>query len=285
MTTTARGLLTLAAVIVLVIGCQRGLTTPEPTASPSVAPGVASEIITPGVLTVCSDLRLPPQDIFLDGQPMGSDIDLARELTDRLGLRLNVLNTPRSSIGQSLGSGRCDIAISALRSASADAAGMMLIPYLRVRQSLLIARSRAGTITGPQDLCGRTIEVMEGSEEEAVLAGTGSHSGRGLSAACAQAGKRPIVVAAGKSDTDAAQSVIHGGADGFFVDSALAGWELATWSDELTRVDGVTSLVEDEGIAVADGKDGLRASLTQALAALRDDGTYGRILAKWSIAN
>ena len=62
------------------------VVTPKPTPTPTPAPTQivvgslkADQLVVPGHLTVCSDMPNPPEEYFgAEGEPTGSDIDIAR---------------------------------------------------------------------------------------------------------------------------------------------------------------------------------------------------------------
>jgi ABC-type amino acid transport substrate-binding protein len=260
------------------------LPDPTPTMTP-VATVQTGTLVASGFLTVCSDLSRPPQDMINGGVPLGSDIDISREMATRLGLTLKVENIGMADIRNAVNAGNCDIAVAGIRDSSDTAKGFDLIAYLQVSQIVLLRKDNPAAIAVQNDLCGRGIAVMKGSDEEASIIGVGSYSGRGLSDACIQSGHTAIQARGFVSDSDAVSAVLSGDVDAFLADSALAGYELQQHGDTLAQVKGVTMTVDTESIVLLQGKPDLRAAIAKVLESMQRDGTYGKILAKYGIAS
>ncbi|GAB3191109.1 ABC transporter substrate-binding protein [Nesterenkonia suensis] len=101
------------------------------------------ELITPGTLTVCSDVPYPPFEYYdADGDVVGFDIDIAEGIADVLDVELDVVQTSFEGIqsGVALNAETCDLAISGM-TITEDRAGNMLFsdPYLDDNLGLLAA--------------------------------------------------------------------------------------------------------------------------------------------------
>jgi cyclohexadienyl dehydratase len=96
-----------AAVAMLGAGCSG---SPAPTSAPPPPPGLA-EIVKEGTLRVCSTGDYRPFT-YRDpqGQWSGMDIDLARNMARRLGVKLDLVPTTWGSMMADLG-GTCDVAM------------------------------------------------------------------------------------------------------------------------------------------------------------------------------
>ncbi len=271
--------------VATIAGCTPTLTKPGPTVTPTpvvtLAPG---SVVHDGDLTVCMVPGHAPQVMTSGDQLVGTDPDLARAIASRLGLALAITSTTDGQIRQQLDDGKCDVAMSAIRSGDPAAASLGTVPYLQVSQVLLQTKS-SSPVAGQNDLCGKSVGVLDGSDEQAAIAGTGSHEGRGLSEACTASGKPAITALAFNSPDSALASVIGGSVVGWLVDSPLAGFEVQQHADQLTRVDGVTMNTDTEVIVIRAGAgqaDTINA-IGLALAAMEKDGTYQRTLQKYGV--
>ena len=66
---------------------EASASAPASVAPSAVAAVPADQLIFPGKLVVCSDIPYPPQEYFdANGNPIGSDIEIATEIATRLGL-------------------------------------------------------------------------------------------------------------------------------------------------------------------------------------------------------
>lgn len=171
-----RGLGCLAVAALALGGCALPAAKgPAPAPSPSSSPLPAPEgLVTPGQLTVASDLRYPPQEsLGQDGKAAGFDIDLAGAIAAALGLRLEVVNIDTPSIvpGFAVQPRRYDMGISALPDTPGLGQTARTLDYFRAGLSILVRRGRASGIKGVNDLCGLRVGAERGSSAElAVMA-------------------------------------------------------------------------------------------------------------------
>jgi ABC-type amino acid transport substrate-binding protein len=119
-----------------------------------------------GVLHVGMDASFPPfETIAADGTLVGFDVDLARELGQRMGVEVQfVANLPYDGLYDALAVGRVDAVISALvvnPSRMADFA--YSAPYFDAGQVLVVREWETG-IEGLLDLGGRTLAVEFGTQ-------------------------------------------------------------------------------------------------------------------------
>ncbi len=74
-------------------------------------------LLTEGVFKVCSDTAYPPFE-FIDAsnKPVGFDMDMAQEIADDLGAKLEILSSPFEGIesGEALNTKQCDATISGI---------------------------------------------------------------------------------------------------------------------------------------------------------------------------
>jgi ABC-type amino acid transport substrate-binding protein len=70
---------------------------------------------------------------------------------------------------------------------------------------------------------------------------------------------------------------MSGQADALFVDSATGAYEIEWHKDHVTEIPNVTDRLVELGVAMRQGKDGLRVAVMRALDAMNADGA----LATW----
>ena len=258
--------------------------TPVPTAAPTPTPVAvvpADQLAMPGKLLICSDLPYPPQEFFDDqGNPIGSDIEIAQEIARRLGLEPQILNSFFDTIIPALTAGKCDIIASA-QNINADRLKQVdMIPFFQAGQSFVVAKGNPSGIRTRDDLCGKSVAAETSTTEVDFLNGTGDYAGQGLSAQCVKAGKAAISVRTFPKDSDALLALQGGQVDAYFADSPVAGYYVAQHG-EAFDLSGVTLDVTKEGISVAKGHEALRDAVQAALSAMIADGTYLAILTKY----
>jgi len=284
----------IGAIVALLIlaACQANNAGTSPSASTAVsqstAPSPVATVPTDqlkfaGQLVACIDIPYPPQESFDDqGNPQGSDVDIASEIASRLGLKLNVQNSVFSTIIPALTGGKCDIIISA-QNINADRLKVVdMIPYFKAGQAFVAAKGNPKNIKTKDDLCGKIVAVQEATTELDYLQGTGDYKGAGLSAGCTSSGKPAITIKTFTKDNDALLALQSGTADVYFADSPVAGFYAKQHPDQF-ELTGLTLDVAIEGISVDKSHTGIRDAVKTALLSMINDGTYTSILQKWGV--
>ncbi|MBN8205251.1 basic amino acid ABC transporter substrate-binding protein [Microbacterium esteraromaticum] len=150
----------LAAATLALTGCAGGDDAP-------VDEG-ALELVTPGTLTVCSEVPYPPFEMEDgNGGYTGFDLDLVAAIAEKLDLEVSIQDVGFDGLqsGTTLIAGTCDFGASAMtiteeRKTNLDFAD----PYYDSLQSLLV-KTDSG-ITGIDDLEGRNVAVQQGTTGE-----------------------------------------------------------------------------------------------------------------------
>ncbi|MCL4560312.1 MAG: ABC transporter substrate-binding protein [Chloroflexi bacterium] len=267
-------------------------TAPATGATP-VAQIPASDLVQAGKLLICSDIPYPPQEFFdANGNPEGLDVDIGNEIGARLGLQVVWVNSVFDTIIEAVNGHKCDIIISAMNITSDRQKKVSMIPYFEAGQAFVALKGNPDNITGPQDLCGKSVAAESGTTEVEYLQGTGDYQGKGLTQACTTAGKQPINVLVTQKDTDALQDLQAGKAVVYFTDSPVAAYYTVQHPDQFQLVGQVLQPIQ-EGIALSCGQaDCTNAPLTPvgqavetALKSMMADGTYQKILDKWNLSS
>lgn len=272
-------------------GTSPSASTGGPSVSASVAPSpVASvpddQLIQAGNLFVCIDIPYPPQEAFdANGQPIGSDPDIAAALAQRLGLKFDpghIENTVFAVIIPALLGNKCDLIISAQNINPDRLKQVDMVPYFKAGQAVVVAKGNPKGIKTKDDMCGKSIAAETGTTEVDFLQGTGDYKGAGLSESCTKAGKPAITVKTFDKDSDALLALQSGTVDGYFADSPAAGYAVDHSSGNL-ELSGVTLEEAIEGISVSKEHTALRDAVKTALLSMISDGTYAQILQKWGV--
>ena len=168
--------------------------TVAPTAAPTpVASVPADKLGQKGRLLICSDLPYPPQEFFDEnGNPVGMDVDMGKEIGARLGLKVEFVNSVFDTIVAAVLSGKCDIVISATNVTADRSKQVSMIPYFQAGQAFVALKGNPENINGPMDLCGKSAAAESGTTEVDYLQGTGDYKGNGLTQQCTKAGKKPV---------------------------------------------------------------------------------------------
>lgn len=298
----------LAAAAIVVGACSAAATpvpTPAPTPVPTIAPATAtpsptgtpapttaplptvaaSDLITPGTLTVCSDTSYPPQEnLDANHKPLGSDIDLINEIGKRLGLTVVIKPTNFNSIIPALTGGTCDIIVSAQTITADRQQQVDMIPYFAAGQSFVVLAGNPDGIKTIDDLCGKAVAAEDGTVEAMHINGTGDYKpADGLSQQCVAKGLKPITLKTFTADTQALLALQAGTVAAHFTDEPVAGYEVVNGQGKFELVAGISLERGPEGISVGKNHTGLRDAIRAALDSMLADGTYLQILTKWGV--
>lgn len=253
--------------------------SPSASASPA-AFGLEAELVTPGRLTYCANLR-PGRMGFLDGngKPAGVDIELAQEIARRLGLEAEMRETPFEALIDAVAGGLCDISISAQHITRTRLERIDMLPYLQGTQHVVVRAGNPAGIVTLTDLCGRILAVQTGSTHVDLVLGQGDHSAAGIDRECAAAGRPKVDLREFDDDGEAIKALAAGAADAYIGSDFIA-------IDRPTEFELATALPPiRNGIGVPKDHPTLRGAVDGALQAMIGDGIYRAILERFGVGN
>ena len=118
--------------------------SPSATASQSAAASPAAsdletDLITAGRLTYCANLR-PGRMGFLDanGKPSGVNIEIAREIAERLDLEAEIRETAFEDLIDAVAGGLCDMSISSQHITQTRLERIDMVPYTQGVQHVVV---------------------------------------------------------------------------------------------------------------------------------------------------
>ncbi len=244
----------LAASALLVVACAE-----EEAAGPDELDLVAS-----GTLTVCADVPQAPfslEDPDSELGYRGFDIDLVVAIAEELDLEVEVVDTSFEGLtsGATKEEGTCDLAAAAMTITEERAERLDFSdPYYDTMQSLLVADD--GEISGMDELVrGAVVGVQSGTTGEAYAE---EHVPGGEVRPFDSTGDLFVALRAGEVD-----AVVH--------DKPVT---VAQAADTDAKVVEEYVTGESYGFALLRGReDGLLPAVNEALAEVREDGTYDEI--------
>ena len=260
----------LALVVPAVVACSAE-TSEYPASGPPVS--VAGlRLVTPGVLTVGTDLHHPPlDDRSPAGQPTGLSVDLAKVMAERLGLTARFVDDSFANLLPDLQAGRFDVVISHHLLANQLSQVVTTIPYLRGGISLVVTRNGLVQPARLDQLCAHRVAVQAGTYEAAQLASLGP--------LCP--GSPPAVVTTA-TDPEALAAVQAGRAEVQLTDRMAAGWESGQ-ADVMVP----SGILPAPDLVMLARRDAARVDLaiTEAFALIRSSGTYEYYIERsWKIS-
>jgi polar amino acid transport system substrate-binding protein len=260
----------LLASVGLIAGCG---ATPSAGGHSAAQPGAAARALVPqdmrrsGVLTVGTDLNMEPMEFLKDGQPAGFDIDLAQAIADRLGLRLEVKQTPWGELLPNVNTKSLDLALGSITDKAVRQEQVTFVDYLHVGSSVLV-RNEVRDVLRLADLCGLRVAAQKDTMYQDMI--------EALVPKCpADKPLTPVIV-----DVLPREPVVAGQADAYLNDYPVAVADQAVGG---LRITGQQLEAAPYGIAVNKERTDLVKAVQTALYDLFDDGTYDKLIGKWNL--
>ena len=224
----------------------------------------AAENTGDGVLIVGTNAEFPPFEyIGDDGEPDGFDIALIKAIGEKLGMEVRIENMEFASLVAAIGN-KIDLAI----------AGMSVMPdredavdfsdsyYEAVQNVIVLADS---TIASAADLENKTIGVQMGT--------TGQYTAEEIPGVTVQAYNKGV---------DAVNDLINGRVDAVIIDRNPAKVFADKFEGQIVALEGDQFDFEIENYAIAlPNESDLVEKVNQALAELKEDGTYDALVAQY----
>ncbi len=210
---------------------------------------------------------MPFEMIDKSGGIIGFDIDLARLMARKLGVKLEVVNQGWDGIIPALLTGKFDVTLGGMtitpeRARSVD----FCDPYVVIGQTVLLNRRLADRVRTVQDLDQPGYTVLS------KLGTTGDIAARKQF--------RRAQLRTFEHQAEAVIEVQNGRAAGFVYDLPFNAVMAARYPDSLAHLDEPFTR-EELGWAIRKNDPALRAWLNEFLAGLRQDGTYQALYKKW----
>lgn len=252
----------LLAIASIAAGC--GSDDSSTTSSSSASGGSSDDLglITPGTLTVGSDIPYPP---FEQGQPpdyTGFDIDLIDAIANKLGVDTKIVDTSFATIFADQQAGKFDVVASSTTITPARSNRVTFSdPYFNADQSLMV--QKGGDLQSVDQITSDTIiAVQEGTTGQAYAED-----------------KTDAQVQAYPAIGTAFNAVQSGQADGVINDFPVSAYALRKYPD--LDVPEQIPTGEKYGFPMQQDNTALIDAVNGALGDLMADGTYETIFKKW----
>ncbi len=253
----------LAAAALLLQACGKKEET-TPAASASTAPAAAPA----KVYVVGTDAAYAPfESQNENGEIVGFDIDVLRAAANKAGLQVKFVNTPWEGIFNALAQGDRDMVVSSVtindeRKASMDFSE----PYFDAVQ--LIAVKQTSPVARFADLKPLKVGVQTGTTGDGVVTKL--------------LGKNSTNIKRFESAPLALKELEAGGVDAVVIDNGvLTHYVKNNPGGQFKTVADASFVPEKYGIAFSKGNTELRSKINQGLAAIRADGSYDTLFAKY----
>jgi polar amino acid transport system substrate-binding protein len=254
-------LASIAFAVAFFCGTAAAATRPDDSAT-------LKQVLERGELRVGLEVGYMPFEIVdKSGEIIGFDIDLARLMARKLGVKLKVVNQSWDGIIPALLTGKFDVTLGGMtitpeRAKRVDFAD----PYLTIGQTVLLRRKLAGTVTSHAQL---------NDPQYRVLSKLGTTGEIAMRKHFPKAQLRTF-----EHQSEAAIEVRNGRADAFVYDLPFNSVMASQFPQALVHLKEPFTH-EELGWAIRKGDPALRAWLNEFLAGLKQDGTYQALCKKW----
>lgn len=207
-------------------------------------------------LVMATEAGFAPYEYYKDGEVVGVDVDIAKEIAKSMGKELEIQDIAFDSVIPAVSTGKADFAAAGLsvtpeREEEVD----FTINYATSRQVIIVKQDNT-EIAGPDDINGKTVSVQLGTVADLAVSDKEAYP--------------DCTVIQQKKFLAAAEDVKSGKADCIVMDE-LPGQELVKANPELKILD--EELFTDVySMAVQKGNDELREKIDQVLQKLMDEG-------------
>lgn len=228
-----------------------------------------------GTLNVAISLAYPPMEYSDAGSTdlKGADIDLAKEVAARLGLKTNFQNVEFSQLITSVTTGRADMIWTAFSDLTKRQEQLDFIDYFMTGNKIFAPVAYQDSIKTVQDLCGKTVSVATGTSWVGFM--------EGLSKETCDASAQINILQIGtlgeqlmQLKQDRAQAVMMG------FEGVL---DLQKQQPDMFYTIGDLYDPGNYGIAFAKESTQLREAVKATLDAMKADGAYTDILDRYGL--
>ncbi len=240
--------------------------------SSDTKPAEASvKTINDGYLTVGMEIGYPPFESYADDgtTPIGLDVDLAKEIADRLGLEAKFINTSFDGILQGIGT-NYDCAISAVTiNEGRKKSCLFSDPYIDNYQSIVIKKGSKDKYESLNDLDGKSVALQKETTSDELLEDL---TGKGT-ISCKKVAQEQV--------TTCFTQLANGEIDAVLCDSSVAEGYVSKDPDSYEIAFQDKTSPEQFGVAMAKSDTQLQTAVNEALAEIEKSGTLQDIRNKW----
>jgi polar amino acid transport system substrate-binding protein len=230
-----------------------------------------------GTLVVAMELKYPPTSFIAeDGKtPIGLNVDMARLIAKKLGLKVEIADVGFDTIIPSLQGHRYDMTATSMTATPERVAVLDMIDYFRVGSSIAVGKGNPEGYA-VDNLCGKTLAVMKGSIQSTKRLPELSKS------QCEDKGKPAIDGIVLPSVQDATTQLSSGRIKAIYYDTSSLGWAV---TQQPSRFELLKPQVNDSTVSVGLPKSSeLTPAVQAALQSIIGTPEYQQALQRWGLA-
>ena len=268
-------------------GCGGGgggtTTSTTLTATPSinvpvdkkVAAEVPAAVKSKGTLTVAADATYAPNEFIASNghTVIGMDADLAKALTQVMGLKSEVKNVTFDAILTGLAANKYDLGMSSFTITKEREKTVDFVSYAIAGTSFFVKADGGPNVQSLADLCGQKVAAERGTTQEADATAQDKK--------CKAAGKPGVSVSVFPDENGVNLALSSGRATVGMADSPPAAYAVEQSNGQF-KISGQQYGVAAYGIAMPKNS-GLAKPVLDALKNVIADGTYQRIFSYWGL--
>ena len=253
-----------AAMLLGLAACGNETGAAESTPAQESKPAIdisAAKLMSDGVLNVGCEVGYPPFEDFADDgtTPKGYDVDIITAVADKLGLKVNIINTAWDGIFAGIGV-NYDVVCSAVTITPERQETMLFsTPYINNYQAVVLLADDPKEVKSFNDLDGMSIALQKETTSDILMSDYKS------------TGTIDIQIVANEKVTSCFTQLQNGEVDAVVVDSTVADGYINS-SKDFKIVYKDESEPEQFGIAMSPENTGLQAAINQALKELESEG-------------
>lgn len=231
----------------------------------------AVKTMNEGTLTIGMEIEYPPFEEYAeDGvTPTGYDIDLAKAMGDKLGLKVEFINTALDGILKGIDV-NYDCVISAITITEERKKSVLFTDaYIDNYQAVVVPADSKLEITSLNDLNGKTVALQKKSSSDSLIE---DMTGKGT-ITCTKVAQERVATCF--------TQLANGEVDVALIDSTVADGFVADAPDKFKIAYLDKTAPEQFGIAVGKNNTELQKALNDTLAELRDEGFLDENYKKW----
>jgi polar amino acid transport system substrate-binding protein len=251
-------------------------TIPAPAKDDALAALVPASVSSDGKIVFGTDASYAPNEFTApDGTTIiGMDVDLGTAIAEKLGLKAEFQNSQFSGIIPGIQGKKYELGMSSFSVSDERVATVDMVSYFTAGTSLAVAKGNPEGITGADALCGKAVGVQSGTTQADDIAKR--------TAACTAAGKPAIAVTELQAQSDVTLALSSKRIVAMLADSPVVAYAVSTTEGALEIV-GQPYDTAPYGIVLAKKQGDFAKGVQGAVQALITDGTYKKILDKWSV--
>ena len=262
------------AAALALVGCSAAASPSESSSKP-VATVAPPSIRTAGTLSVCTTNLGSPPNISTDasGNLVGSEIDLAKAIAGKVGLKPDFVTVDFAALIPSLQAKQCDVIMASLYIKPAREKVVDFVPYLTSATGVAVKKGSKNGVTGLDDsLCGKKVMVTVGTTAQSLA--------EAQSTTCTGAGKKALDISTNNQATVGFQQLVSGQIDAYMDAAELIGYYQKQGTTGI-QLNGQPTSPVDIGAATVKGDSALHTAVQKAFDDLVSSGEYTTILDHW----